>query len=580
MPNDDDTLAAEQQHTQLLRSLLDIGVQLTRDPGIGGILPAIVKESMRLTGARYGAVAALGADGRIEEFLQRGLTPEQLAALPHLPEGKGLVGLVLSDQRPLRVARIADHPQSVGFPHPDVPMDAFLGVPMLHRSRLAGALYLAKEPGAKPFSRRDEDLIAGLASVAAIAIENTRLFAEETKRAETSSLLRDIAHRVRGSLETDEVLATTTEALGRAAGVDRCFIRLLDGDGLGPISHQWAGENARRLEETGNHLPVSDLAARTRSSQWSEDVDHDGRLHEPELGHHPAAAEAGARAALSAPLEWGEELMGVVTFHSDEPRSWSAPEVELLEAAAREVSVALHHAHAYDHAVRTAAKLREVDRMRRDLVSIVSHELRSPMTVIAGIADILKRRLEQTTPEARTELVDILGREARRLTRLVSQVLDVESLEHGGILLRKDTCDLAELARAAVTDAGVAERARVIIEPGDAVASLDGDKIKQVFLNLLSNAAKFAPEGSPITIVIAGAADDVQVAVEDAGPGIREEDVPRLFHMFSRLDNVGGQPGSGIGLYASKAIVERHGGAIWVESAGGRGSRFCFRIPR
>jgi K+-sensing histidine kinase KdpD len=562
----------EIHHTQLLRSLLDIGVH----SGPRRLLPAIAEESMRITGAHYGAIATLAGDGRIDEFLERGLASGQSSAASHPPEGKGLVGLVLTDERPVRLDHIAEHGE---LPHPGLNMDAFLGVPLLHRSRVSGALYLCKKPGAGPFTLRDEEVIGGLASVAALALENARLFAEETRRAEASSLLRDIAHRVRGSLDTDEVLATTTEALGRAAGVDRCFIRLAEDHGLGPISHQWAEDGRQRLEETGNWLPVSDLAARTRATQWSEDVTRDGRLFALDSGSHESA-EAGARAALSAPLEWGEELMGVVTFHSSETRAWSAPDIELLEAAAREVSVALHHAHAYDHAVRTAAKLREVDRMRRDLVSVVSHELRSPMTVIAGIADILKRRLEQTTPEARTELVDILGREARRLARLVSQVLDVEALERGGMILRKETGDVAELARAAATDAGVAARARVIIEPGDVLASLDPDAIKQVFLNLLSNAAKFAPEDSPITIVIAGSADDVQVAIEDEGPGIPADEVPRLFQMFSRLDNVAGQPGSGIGLYASKAIVERHGGSIWVEGARGRGARFCFRLPR
>ena len=573
MPNESPS-PSENHHTQLLRSLLEIGVHSGREQ----ILPAIVEESMRLTGARYGAVVTLAGDGRIDEFLERGLTPEDDAAAPP-PEGKGLVGLVLNDERPVRLEHITEHIHAGEVPHPALRGDAFLGVPLLHLSRVSGALYLCKEPEAGPFTLRDEELIGGLASVAAIALENARLFAEESRRAEASSLLREIAHRVRGSLETDEVLATTTEALGRAAGVDRCFIRLAEGQGLGPISHQWAEAGAPRLKETGTCLPVSDLAARTRSTQWSEDVARDGRLFDPDIGP-PEAAESGARAALSAPLEWGEELMGVVTFHSSETRLWSASDIELLEAAAREVSVALHHAHAYDHAVRTAAKLREVDRMRRDLVSVVSHELRSPMTVIAGIADILKRRLEQTTPEARTELVDILGREARRLARLVSQVLDVEAIERGGLKLHRETHDLAELARAAVTDAGVAERARVIIEPGDALASLDADAIKQVFLNLLSNAAKFGPENSPITIVIAGDEDDVQAAIADEGPGIPEDEIPRLFQMFSRLDGAAGQPGSGIGLYASKAIVERHGGSIWVESAPGGGARFCFRLPR
>jgi two-component system, OmpR family, phosphate regulon sensor histidine kinase PhoR len=334
--------------------------------------------------------------------------------------------------------------------------------------------------------------------------------------------------------------------------------------------------------DPAQQYPVSSLAAMTRATQWSDDVAHDERLSDPSVPGNAASLLArDVRAVLSTPLLWGDSLLGVITFHSRQVRAWSAADVELIEAAAQEVAGALHQARLYDEALQAAEGLRELDRMRSEFVSVVSHELRSPMTVVAGIADILQKRHDDLPYEARLELLETLGREARRLTRLVSDVLDLESRDRTLDSLRLQPVDIAELARESVSDAGHADRTKLILEAGDATVNVDRDRIKQVILNLLSNAAKFSGDQSGIALTVTPAEGAVEVEVADEGPGIPEDQQHLLFQRFSRLQTSSPRPpGSGIGLYLCKTIVERHGGDIWLASGPGRGATFSFRLPR
>jgi GAF domain-containing protein len=491
-------LRTEHDATHLLRSFLDIGLQLAQSFDIEKVLVTIVERSMELTGARYGAALTLSPDGDLDAFLHRGLSPQQVDVLPHLPRGKGLLGLVLAEREPVRTDYISDHPASVGFPDEHVPMAAFLGVPVQHRGDLVGALYLSKPPGVLPFTHEDQTLVTGMASMAAVGIQNTRLLESEKKSAERSALLRAVASRVRQSLDVPRVLATTVEELGRAAAVERCFIRLDEGTTpgeLGSVGAEWdaTGTSAVKDDPTQQY-PVSSLAAMTRATQWSDNVATDARLSDPNVpGDAEALMSHDVRAVLATPLMWGETFLGVITFHSREPRRWSAADIELIEAAAQEVAAALHQAGLYDEALKAAEGLRELDRMRSEFVSVVSHELRSPMTVVAGIADILQKRHDDLPPDARLELLETLGREARRLTRLVSDVLDLESRDRTLDSLRLQPVDMAELARESVADAGHADRTKLVLEAGDATANVDRDRVKQVLLNLLCSRRSSSP---------------------------------------------------------------------------------------
>lgn len=579
-------MQTEHDPSRALRSLADVSLQLAQDLDVARILTIVVERAMDVTGARFGAALTLDAGGRVQDYVHRGLEPQTTSALPHPPDGGGLIAVIATEKAAIRLDRANEHPAFSDAPDGDVAADAFLGVPFLHANKVVGALYLTKSPGSPKFTVEDEELVTVMGTMAAVGIENAGLLAAESDRAERGSLLRAIAQRVRRSLDTGDVLSATVQALGRAVGVDRCFIRLAapDGDGsaLGPVEIEWDAPGVDPMPgDPEAQYPVTSLAAMTRTTQWSEDVGRDPRLRAPDIDGDPQdLIKIGTNAALATPLEWGEELLGVVTLHSVLPRKWTSADVAMIEAAAREVSIAIQHARRYRQAVENAERLRRLDEMRSDFVSMVSHELRSPMTVVAGIADILEKRHDRLTRAQRNELVETLGREARRLRRLVSEVLDLESLEQGQVQLQRSRVDIVELAREAVADAVEPHRTTVAVEVEDAVVHVDRDRIKQVLLNLISNAAKFSEEEDPIRVVVGGDDGSIVVSVEDRGPGIPEDDQERLFERFSRLQSGAPKPGSGLGLFLSKQIIEQHDGTIWVESALRRGSTFSFRLPR
>jgi signal transduction histidine kinase len=574
----------EQDPDRLLRSFLGISLDITRDLDIQLVLAGIVERAMEVTEATYGAAVTLSNEGQIEDFLHRGLSPEKVALLPHLPEGKGLLGFVLEAREPIRIDKISDHPRSIGFPNEHVQMEALLGLPIEHRGELIGALYLTKTPGKAPFTQDDEEFTHAMAAMAAVAIDNARLFSAEASRAERAALLRNIASKVRRSLDVQEVLDATVDELGRAADVDRCLIRLVSESSqdpaLGSIAAQWSsGKLGPITEESGYSFPVSYLAMRTRSTQWTEDLSEDERLLRLARAERDSITDS--RGVLSAPLEWGDQLLGVVTLGSVLPRDWSISDRALVEAVGREVAIAIHHAKLYTEAVQTAERLKELDEMRSDFISMVSHELRSPMTVVAGIADILAKRRHKLSDERQNELIGTLGREARRLTRLVSEVLDLEAIDQGQMELHPSDTDLAALGTESIADAGEADRTKLIVEPGNTVVFGDYDKIKQVMLNLISNAAKFSGDVSPITVSIAPSKDTVTISVADEGPGIPDDYQSRLFQRFSRVQATGQRkPGSGLGLYLARIIVEAHRGSIWCDSVLDVGTTFSFQLPR
>ena len=253
--------------------------------------------------------------------------------------------------------------------------------------------------------------------------------------------------------------------------------------------------------------------------------------------------------------------------------------LETIEAAAREVSVALTHARLYGDALDTARELEELNRMKGDFVSMVTHELRSPLTVIAGIGQMLQKGLDRLGEEKVRELVATLRRETTRLADLVSDVLDVERLEAAPHALSMEAVDLVQLVRESIQDAGLGARAEIVAHPGSAIVAADRNRIKQVLINLLFNAGKFSDEHAPVTVDLRPGEDEVTVSVTDRGQGIAEHEMDRLFERFARLEAGRSQPGTGLGLYISRILVEQHGGKIWAESELGKGSTFSFSLP-
>jgi two-component system phosphate regulon sensor histidine kinase PhoR len=234
--------------------------------------------------------------------------------------------------------------------------------------------------------------------------------------------------------------------------------------------------------------------------------------------------------------------------------------------------------------IRDITALRELEQAKSDFVSTVSHELRTPLTSIKAYTATLRRRDVEFSEDTRQEFLQVVEEETDRLTRLVSDILDVSRIESGRLALKKRDFDLFKLVRIIIgkLQSQFPNHDIKLVSPESInLVCADPDKIEQVFSNLVDNAAKYSPSGGEIVLSLAARPRMVECSVSDSGVGIPEEHLPQIFEKFHRVDNRATREiyGTGLGLYVSKSIVEAHGGTIWAESKLGEGSTFRFTLP-
>ncbi len=240
----------------------------------------------------------------------------------------------------------------------------------------------------------------------------------------------------------------------------------------------------------------------------------------------------------------------------------------------------------YAAMVRDITQRKEIERLKSEFISTVSHELRTPLTSIRGALGLIEGGIAGALPSMAIEMVQIARQNADRLVRLINDILDLEKMEAGKLVLRLQDVGPEHLVaqtldsmRAVAAEAGV--RLQSALNLRENIRG-DEDRIVQVLTNLLGNAVKFSPAGSVVTVRAAMAAGQrARFEVSDQGPGIPQAQMGRLFGKFQQLDASDGRlnGGTGLGLAISKAIVERHGGTIGVESEPGVGSTFWFELP-
>jgi signal transduction histidine kinase len=231
---------------------------------------------------------------------------------------------------------------------------------------------------------------------------------------------------------------------------------------------------------------------------------------------------------------------------------------------------------------RMSSELESLERLRRDLVANVSHELKTPISALHAHLENLLDGVERPDPET----LQVMLSQAERLGRLVDQLLQLSRLESGDLPLHREKVRLRPLVDGVLSEIEVTRGRRDITLERDVDEDLppvyaDAERVHQVLFNLLDNAVRFAPPGGRVRVTATGRNGAVDVAVADTGPGIAPEHLPRLFERFYRVDSARSREegGTGIGLAIARSVVEAHGGRIWAESEPGRGSTFTFELP-
>jgi two-component system sensor histidine kinase KdpD len=252
----------------------------------------------------------------------------------------------------------------------------------------------------------------------------------------------------------------------------------------------------------------------------------------------------------------------------------------LIDLFAHQTAQALERSQSHS-AVESSRLKMQTEQMRSSLLSAVSHDLRTPLATISGAASTLRQSGDRLSDETRAELLDSISEESDRLSRLVANLLDMTRFESGGVRLTRDACPLEEIAGAALHRLETQLRGREVIVnlPDDLpLVFVDEVLVGHVFVNILENALKYTPAGSPLEITATSHGDTITIEVRDHGPGFEPGEEDRIFDKFYRSKTAATR-GAGLGLAIAKAVVEAHGGHIEAFNHPQGGAVFRFDLP-
>lgn len=390
-----------------------------------------------------------------------------------------------------------------------------------------------------------------------------------------------LAARLAGAPNLDVAFQCFATAAGEMVSFDRVgYAAKTDEPGRFRVLAS-AGDAAWRMP-VGVRLSFSGEATRGLHSGRPFVVDDTSRHRDLPLAREAHAR--GLRSFVSVPIVVAGGLQAIVTFSSLETLRFGADTVEALKAVVDDVAGVLHVIALLDEERESARRLRDLDRLRNDFVSMVAHDLRAPMTVIQGFADGLDRGWAELSEELKREFVETIARNTRNVAALVEDVLTVSHIQSREFQLDVRPLDLTQVLRDAVGELARSDGARqIVLDIPERPAPVYGDAVRQrqVIMNLIGNAIKFSTPTDTV-VVAARVVDGVfEVSVRDHGIGIVASDIDRLFERFFRTDEGRrhDRSGTGLGLFICKSLVESWGGTIRVESRLGTGSLFTYTTP-
>jgi signal transduction histidine kinase len=410
------------------------------------------------------------------------------------------------------------------------------------------------------------------------AAEAETLRDELGRRADLLDATNRCARALSSSLEPQQAFAAFIRELRGLIPFDRTAILLMEDSNLRVFAT--SGAASATVFPPGSVLPVAGSAmvelARGQVL-YRED------MSEPQFDEEHEFRDLGLLSRVLSPLLAGPEIIGALAVVRREPNAFTRGEVELLSLLGRLVGTAVQNIRAYEAERTTAEELRRLSAMRADFVSLVSHELRSPMASVIGSARTLQMRWRELTPDQRESFLGLIAHETSRLAELIGDVLDTSRIEAGTFSYSFSDVDLGDLVRvtAAAAEHGQDEipvRA-VVHEPIPTVRG-DRDRLRQVLINLIDNAVKYSRPGEEVRVEAQSDNGRVLIDVVDRGPGIAPEHQRVIFEKFGRA-HVGemAKPGTGLGLFIARSIAEAHGGSLAVRSHPDQGATFSLSLP-
>ncbi len=410
------------------------------------------------------------------------------------------------------------------------------------------------------------------------AAEAERLRDELGRRSDILEAANRCARALGSSLEIEKAFAAFIRELRAVVPFDRTAIVFIDDDIATTIAT--AGRGATEVFPPGSSGPVrGSVLDLVRSGEVIVRRD----LGDAEYPEDRDFANLGLRSEIVAPLLVGAKPVGMIALSRVEVDAFTPDDIEMVALLGRLAATAVQNIRAYEAEHQTVAELRRLSALRADFVSLVSHELRSPMAAVIGAARTLQERWRNLTPDQREAFLALIGDETNRLAILIGDVLHTSQIEAGTFSYSFADVDLGRLVEDAVTTAAIGQdEVRVTASVSSSLPAIRGDRerLRQVLGNLIENAIKYSPAGAEVQVRAAPENGRVRISVVDEGPGIPLDQQRLIFEKFGRADVAGAsKPGTGLGLFIARSIAEAHGGTVDVRSSPNEGSTFTLTLP-
>jgi signal transduction histidine kinase len=560
------------------------------------VLDTLVESASRLCQADQAAIR-LVRDGLYYPAASYGFSSEFREYIKPRPFGvdqDSLIGRVALEGRTIQLDDSqADANQTLAKRSKKANVHTMLGVPLMREGVPIGTLVLARRM-VRPFTAKQIELVETFADQAVIAIENVRLFDEVQARTrelaqsvEELQALGEVSQAVNSTLDLQTVLSTIVAKAVQLSGTDAGAIYVFEeAQQLFRLRATFGFSEELIASVEGQHLDASDAIRQATQDKQAQETSDIG--DEPPSLLREIAMQADYRARLIVPLISANQVLGALVIRRKQPGAFPKGTIHLLQTFAAQSVLAIQNARLFREIEDKSRQLQLASENKSQFVSSMSHELRTPLNAIIGLTEMMVKNATRFGTEKAQEPLQRVNRAGTHLLGLINQVLDLSKIEAGKLELNPQTLQLAPLINEVVgTARQLAEqnKNRLVVEAPENLGHLTVDpmRLRQILLNLLSNACKFTKEGEVALRGrrVSNGGHWIELSVSDTGMGMTTEQQAKLFEEFTQADATTSQRfgGTGLGLAITRKLARMMGGDVTVTSEPGKGSVFTVRLP-
>jgi len=510
--------------------------------------------------------------------------------MPPQKPGRGFTSYVIRTGKPLRTTPeiFAELTESGEISSTEEQGVDWLGVPLRSEGAVRGVIAVQSYDPATRITEQHKEIISILGTQTAAAIERLQARDALQRRNTYLAASAEISRLVTSTLDINTIFTRTVSLIGERFGVYFAAIYNIEEGGFHATLREATGE-AGEIMKTQRHTvavgsqTIIGKVAETGESKLTNDVNNEP-LYQP----NPLLLYTQSEVVI--PLRVGGRTVGVIDIQSTQTYAFTQDDLSVLQSLADQVAIAIDNASSYERSQELIKELQEVDLLKSQFLANMSHELRTPLNSIIGFSRVILKGIDGPVTEMQQQDLTAIYNSGQHLLGLINDILDLARIEAGKMELNFEEVHISEMVNSVLSTAKglIKEKPIHLIPkiPAD-IPTVRGDtmRVRQVLLNLISNASKFTDEGS-ITVDARVQTNplgklEVLINVVDTGPGISPEGQEKLFKAFSQVDGSATRKsgGSGLGLSICANLVQLHSGRIGVHSEEGRGSTFWFTLP-